>query len=560
MEEKLVSICIPVFNGSNYLKSAIESALAQDYAHVEVVVVNDGSTDGGKTEAIASEYSDRIRYIAQPNKGVAGALNTAIANARGEYFAWLSHDDIHLPHKTRSQMDFLKKLGRPDACLFSDYDLIDPDDKLITTVRLPMDRIRRSPRVPLLNGLINGCSLLIPMQYLKDFGPFDERLRFTQDYDLWNKILAEHEFFHQPEVLIRYRVHPQQDTQTQKVGPESNPLWRRMMDDRSPTQRAQIYGSSQRFFQAIGEFLKPTPMDYASRYALEEARSASSKSLTSVIIPFFNEVPLVHRAIASVQAQIDATVEIIVVNDGSTEDVSSLQREADRDARIKLIHQSNRGAAVARNRGMMSAKGEYIAFLDADDTFLPHKIRRQVELMQEGGVLFSHTSYYVNYPGKKQTLGRIPSGLLTGACYPGLIASCTIAVPTVMLHRAIVDEGFLFPAGFHLGEDVLAWIDLASKYLLLGIEEPLSVVEWAPTSAALSLDKQVRGVSAVLDLLTNHPMHGKHHVELGRLRDYLRMTTKQLNELQSEDPEKPMIDYAWRTPGGITADAIGRLA
>lgn len=559
MNDKRVSICIPVYNGSNYLRSAIESALGQHYPNVEVVVVNDGSNDRGETDAIARSFGSRIRYISQVNKGVAGALNTAIEHASGEYFAWLSHDDIHLPEKTGAQIDFLNRLARPDACLFSDYDLIDENDALIARINLPADRIRKAPRLPLLNGYINGCSLLIPMHLLRAFGKFDESLRYTQDYDLWNKILAQHEFFHQPEVLIRYRVHAAQDTQTAKVGPESNPLWKRMIDNRTATQRAQMAGSSHRFFQSIGEFLKPTPMQETSAYALSEAKRTLSSTLISVIIPFYNEIPLVHRAIESVKAQLDAEVEIILVDDGSTEDTSSVARAEAADPRIRLLRQPNRGAAVARNRGMMTARGEYIAFLDADDTFLPHKLRRQHELMQEHGALFSHTSYYVSYPGKKETLGLMSSGRLTGACYPELIASCSIAVPTVMIHRALVDEGFTFPAGYRLGEDVLAWIDLSAKYLLLGIDEPLSVVEWAPTSAALSLDKQILGINGALELLMNHPIHGKHTDQLMRLKNYLDTTLAGSGTPNSVEWSDPIVAYAWGTPTGVPAEAIGRL-
>lgn len=559
MNDKLVSICIPVYNGSNYMRSAIESALSQHYPRVEVVVVNDGSDDGGATDAIARSFGDRIRYISQVNKGVAGALNTAIEHARGYYFAWLSHDDVHLPEKTGAQLAFLDRLARPNACLFSDYDLIDENDALIARINLPVDRIRKAPRMPLLNGYINGCSLLIPMHLLREYGKFDETLRYTQDYDLWNKILDQNEFFHQPEVLIRYRVHAAQDTQTAKVGPESNPLWKRMIDNRSATQRAQIAGSSHRFFRSVGDFLKTTPMQDTSAYALSEARRTFSSTLTSVIIPFYNEIPLVHRAIESVKAQIDAEVEIILVDDGSTDDTSSLARAAAADARIRLLRQSNSGAAVARNRGMMTARGEYIAFLDADDIFLPHKLRRQQELMQEHGALFSHTSYYVSYPGKKETLGLMSSGRLTGACYPELIASCSIAVPTVMIHRAVIDEGFTFPAGYRLGEDVLAWIDLGAKYLLLGVDEPLSVVEWAHTSAALSLDKQVLGISGALDLLMNHPIHGKHTAQLMRLKSYLDITRDGCTTNAAADWSEPIVAYAWSTPTGVPAQAIGRL-
>ena len=85
-----VSIIIPVYNGSNYLKEAIDSALNQTYANVEVIVVNDGSNDNGKTEALAKSYGDRIKYCYKENGGVASALNYGIKTMHGQYFSWLS--------------------------------------------------------------------------------------------------------------------------------------------------------------------------------------------------------------------------------------------------------------------------------------------------------------------------------------------------------------------------------------------------------------------------------------------------------------------------------------
>ncbi len=83
----LVSIIIPVYNGSNYVKEAIDSALAQTYKNIEVIVVNDGSTDN--TEKIVKSYGDKIRYFYKENGGVASALNLAIENSKGEYISWL---------------------------------------------------------------------------------------------------------------------------------------------------------------------------------------------------------------------------------------------------------------------------------------------------------------------------------------------------------------------------------------------------------------------------------------------------------------------------------------
>src|SRR5215217_2153985 len=106
-----VSIVIPVYNGANFVAQAIDSALAQTYCNIEVIVVNDGSTDGGATDAIVRKYGGRVRYIVQENRGVGGALNTAISQMTGEVFTWLSHDDIHLPEKVARQLDFFQQIG-----------------------------------------------------------------------------------------------------------------------------------------------------------------------------------------------------------------------------------------------------------------------------------------------------------------------------------------------------------------------------------------------------------------------------------------------------------------
>ena len=102
--QPLVSIVIPVFRGEPYLREAIDSCLSQTYPNIEIIVVNDGSDDDGRTDAIARSYGDKIRYYAKENGGVSSALNFGISQMRGEWFSWLSHDDVFLPDKTEKQV------------------------------------------------------------------------------------------------------------------------------------------------------------------------------------------------------------------------------------------------------------------------------------------------------------------------------------------------------------------------------------------------------------------------------------------------------------------------
>ena len=97
-----VSIIMPVYNGENYMREAIDSALAQTYENTEIIVVNDGSTD--RTEEIAKSYGDRIVYVSKENGGSSSALNAGIKKMTGDFFSWLSHDDLYLPERTEELM------------------------------------------------------------------------------------------------------------------------------------------------------------------------------------------------------------------------------------------------------------------------------------------------------------------------------------------------------------------------------------------------------------------------------------------------------------------------
>jgi glycosyltransferase involved in cell wall biosynthesis len=278
VENPKVTLVMPVFNGGRYFQIALESAFAQTYENLEIVVVNDGSTDGGETESIALRYGSRIRYIRQENKGVGGALNAGIRDMTGDFFAWLSYDSIHLPHKTASQIAFFRRLSKPEAILFSDYEMIDSDGKVIS-VKLPHREFVANPSLPLMNACIKACTLLIPTSIIKRFGEFDESLRYIQDYDLCNKILAKHAFFHQPAILAQTRFHPGQYSDHSAAAAEGDALWIRMLDSRTPIEQAQMFGSRQRYFTSLGRVLAKTPYQAAARYAGEQA-SASGSNLT----------------------------------------------------------------------------------------------------------------------------------------------------------------------------------------------------------------------------------------------------------------------------------------
>ena len=130
MKKAKVSLIIPVYNGEDYVEEAINSALNQTYENLEIIVVNDGSKD--KTEQICLKYKDKIRYYAKENGGVATALNLALEKMTGEYFSWLSHDDLYYPNKIEEEMKYAD-----DHCIiFSNYDLINEKSEVYHQIKI----------------------------------------------------------------------------------------------------------------------------------------------------------------------------------------------------------------------------------------------------------------------------------------------------------------------------------------------------------------------------------------------------------------------------------------
>ena len=208
----LVSIVIPVYNGSNYLAEAIDSALEQTYSNVEILVINDGSNDFGETRKIASSYGNKIRYFEKVNGGVSTALNLGIQEMKGEYFSWLSHDDKYFPEKIENQINFLIENKTKNVLLYSDIEYIDKDSKFISFNKFPHFPPEEFRPAFIINGLVHGCTLLIPKICFEDCGVFNTSLRTTQDYELWFRFSTKFDFIHLPDVLVYSRIHDNQDT------------------------------------------------------------------------------------------------------------------------------------------------------------------------------------------------------------------------------------------------------------------------------------------------------------------------------------------------------------
>lgn len=247
-KEPLVSIVIPAYNASNYLREAIDCALGQTYRNIEVIVVNDGSKDDGATDAIARSYGDRIRYFPKENGGSSSALNTGIRNMKGQWFSWLSHDDLYAPEKVEKQVELLNTLNLPEEeewrhFFFTASESIDANGNRIriedeVACKAMEQHLKKLPGNEYLVAeptryCFHGCGCLVHRRALETVGMFDEKLRLLNDMDLWFKLYSQNYVLHYlPLPVTKGRVHAKQVSRS--IGysyhnPEQDMFWARSL-------------------------------------------------------------------------------------------------------------------------------------------------------------------------------------------------------------------------------------------------------------------------------------------------------------------------------------------
>jgi glycosyltransferase involved in cell wall biosynthesis len=209
IEPSLVSVVIPVFNGTNYLRQAIDSVLAQTYPYFELIVVDDGSNDG--TWELIRSYGDAVRGYSKANGGVASALNHGLREMRGRWFAWLSHDDVWMPDKLALQVSYMADNPRFKAS-YTDFVLMDTDGKDFREIRTPWYPRTEALRALFENVYISGSTVLVEKTCFDALGSFSEQHRMTQDLEMWSRILMQFEFGRVPKALVGQRVHCAQDS------------------------------------------------------------------------------------------------------------------------------------------------------------------------------------------------------------------------------------------------------------------------------------------------------------------------------------------------------------
>jgi len=203
----LVSVIIPTYNSENFLPQAINSVLTQTYSKVELIVVNDGSTDN--TQKAINPYRNKLLYLYKENGGPGSARNFGIEKSQGEYIAFLDADDYWLPEKLKTQVRYLKN-HRNFALIHSNTWILEENKELYPRFINKLPPIGKFYQKLFLQNCINNLTVILKRECFDAVGGFDESeaLIGFEDYDLWLRIASNYEIGYFDEIVAVYRVHP----------------------------------------------------------------------------------------------------------------------------------------------------------------------------------------------------------------------------------------------------------------------------------------------------------------------------------------------------------------
>jgi glycosyltransferase involved in cell wall biosynthesis len=202
----LVSVVTPSLNQGRFIRKAIESVLSQDYSHIEHWVIDGGSTDG--TIGILREYGDRIRWVSEPDRGQAAAVNKGWARASGDILGWLNADDAYTPGAVKRAVDYL--LRHPDALgVYGKACWIDEEERVIGTYPTFASACLKTMK--------GRCGVCQPTVFLRRgaveaAGGLREDLQMVMDYDLWMRLLRGGRLGYLEQDQALSRLHPETKT------------------------------------------------------------------------------------------------------------------------------------------------------------------------------------------------------------------------------------------------------------------------------------------------------------------------------------------------------------
>jgi glycosyltransferase involved in cell wall biosynthesis len=227
----LISVVIATANRKDWVHEAIESALSQTYPNIELIVVDDGSSDG-TYESISSTYGSRVKLIKTPGGNAPSAKNRGAKDAKGEFLAFLDDDDSWYPDKLKKQLELMQRHGESVGVAGAGCNYVDSNKRPILQPTIPSTEEVTYEQCCIKVSLPgSGSNNLIRRAVFEKVGRFDTQLTRGQDRDLWIKIARDHRIFLHPDILCTVRIH---DTPRRGVNLDVIEHCRKIINNRIP--------------------------------------------------------------------------------------------------------------------------------------------------------------------------------------------------------------------------------------------------------------------------------------------------------------------------------------
>lgn len=248
---ELVSAIIPAFNRPGMLKEAIESALAQTFENMEILVVLNGATPETVLMAGRFRADPKVRIVEIERSTLAAARNAGIELARGEWVAFLDDDDIWLPEKTAVQLAAAHETGADlVSCDFVHFN--DAGDVVESGLRAMPGGLTIAEALMLTNYLSGGSAALVRTEAIRSLGGFDARLRASEDWDMWRRLSWDYKIHHVDRMLVKYRRHGSNLTSDPNVMLQAEArIFSKLLEDTPEKLRHMFPAAKQQYFEAV---------------------------------------------------------------------------------------------------------------------------------------------------------------------------------------------------------------------------------------------------------------------------------------------------------------------
>ncbi|NWF98010.1 MAG: glycosyltransferase [Nitrospirae bacterium] len=335
------SVVTPSYNQGQYIEKTILSVLEQEYPDFEHIIIDGGSTDN--TLDILKKYP-HLKWLSEKDEGQSDALNKGFRMADGDIIAWINSDDWYEPEAFVSVAEWFSK--NPDKnIVMGDCNLIDQNGKIFYTAENYERGFEEMSRFWITGSIPTQPAIFFRRKLLDEYGYLDKSLKYAMDYDLWIRFSKNNRFYHIEKIVANYLFH-----ENSKGGIRQD--WNKFLPDCKKVFKKHV--------------LSQRPPE------------------VSVVIACYNQAVFLPEAVESVINQIYQDFEIIIVNDGSTDDTQQTAEMLAKkypDNIIKIINQKNMGVSSARNAGIKASMGKYILPLDADDMLHPDMLLRTTGLL-----------------------------------------------------------------------------------------------------------------------------------------------------------------------------------